>query len=158
MLAGWLFADLLLVLFIAVFASLPSPPAVASKAKATVTKPRTANHNKPPQPRALERDPQTFYVNVSPSAIDDPATHSAAVAQLIGDLRRQLAADGLAGRQAGFVLAFAYGPITGIDQAISTATSVVNILRAKESGFSQISGLGLWSGSGEFEFKIFFFT
>jgi hypothetical protein len=158
MLAGWLFADLLLVLFITVFASLPSPPAVASKAKATVTKPHPAKHNEPPQPRALERNPQTFYVNVSPSAINDPATHSAAVAQLTGDLRKQLVADGLGGRQAGFVLVFAYGPITGIGQAISTATSVVNILRAKESGFSQISGLGLWSGSGEFEFKIFFFA
>jgi hypothetical protein len=152
MLAGWLFADLLLVLFIAAFASLPSPPVVAKTHQPPV------KHHKSSQPPTLERTPQTFYVNVAPSAISDPATHDTAVTQLIGDLRQQLVTRGLEGRQAGFVLVFAYGPIEGIGPAISTADSVVNILRERENGFSQISGQGLWSGSGEFEFKIFFFT
>jgi hypothetical protein len=155
MLAGWLFADLLLVLFITAVASLPAPP---SAHKTAEPKPHVTKHTPPPQPRVLERNPYTFYVNVSPADVSDSSTRNAAMTQLLGDLQRQLAAQGLQGQQAGFVLVFAYGPIGGIGQAISTADSVLDAVRVKMTAFSQVSGLGYWMGSGNFEFKIFFFA
>ena len=156
MLVGWLFADLLLVLFIAAVASLPPPPPAATRANETKT--HKVRHNHPPKAQVLERNPHTIYVDVPPAEVSDPATHDVAVQQLLSQLQQQLAAQGLRGRQAGFVLIFAYGPIGGIGQAISTANSVLDVIRAKESGFSQVSGSGFWMGSGNFEFRIFFFA
>jgi hypothetical protein len=157
MLAGWLFADLLLVLFITAFASLPPPPVVAGR-PATPKPPAVKHTTPPPKPRVLERSPHTFTVNVPPSQLADPATRNAAVGRLLQGLRQQLAAQGLQGRQAGFVLVFAYGPIGGIGQAISTANDVVEILRTKMGTFGQASGLGYWTGNGDFQFKIFFYA
>jgi hypothetical protein len=109
----------------------------------------------------LEQQPQTFDVTgVSPAdvASSDAATRAAAVRQLLGELRAKLAARGMQGRQAGFVIVLAYAPINDISQAISAATSIVGDLKAKESQFSGVAGLGYWSGSPGFEFKIFFFA
>jgi hypothetical protein len=177
MLAGWLFADLLLVLFITAFTSLSAPPAPSGAAKPAPTptpapahtpKPKPKPKPKPtpsptatPQPRVLEEQPETFTVgDVSPADVSSPdtATRAAAIGKLLGELHRQLTARRLQGRQAGFVIVLAYGPIYGIGQAISTADSVVGILKAKESQFSGVAGLGYWSGSSGFEFKIFFFA
>lgn len=162
MLAGWLFADLLLVLFIAAFTSLSAPPAPSGAAPASSTTPSpTPSAHATTRPRVLEEQPQTFSVgDVSPADVSssDPATSAAAVGKLLGELRKQLAASKLQGRQAGFVIVLAYGPIDGIGQAISTANSVVGILKKKESQFSGAAGLGYWSGSAGFEFKIFFFA
>jgi hypothetical protein len=158
MLAGWLFADLLLVLFIVAFTSLPAQTVISHpRPRRTATPTPTPT----PRPRVLERKPQTFTVtDVSPTdvASSDAATRSAAVARLLGELRKQFVVRGLQRRQAGFVIVLAYGPIYGIGQAISTANSVVRILRTKESQFSGAAGLGYWQGSAGFEFKIFFFA
>jgi hypothetical protein len=166
MLAGWLFADLILVLFIAAFTSLPAPPAPSGAAPTSspthglTPSPKPSAHATA-RPRVLEEQPQTFSVgDVSPADVSssDPATSAAAVGKLLGELRNELAARKVQGRQAGFVIVLAYGPIDGIGQAISTANSVVGILKKQESQFSGAAGLGYWSGSAGFEFKIFFFA
>lgn len=160
MLAGWLFADLLLVLFITAFVSLSAPNPVSAVHPNGRVKPKPT-HTPTSRTRVLEQQPQTFSVkDVSPADVASPnaPTHAAAVAKLLGELKRQLASRGTQGRQAGFVIILAYGPVDGIGQAISTANSVVGILKAKESQFSGIAGLGYWSGSPGFEFKIFFFA
>jgi hypothetical protein len=153
MLVGWLFADLLLVLFITAVASLPP---IVNKAHASKVHP--VKHIPPPKPRVLERRPHTIYISVPPAEVSNPATHRAAVKKLLSDLQQQLAAKGLQRRQAGFVLVFAYGPVGGIGQAISAAKSVLGAVRAKESAFRHVSGVGYWMGKGNFEFKIFFFA
>jgi hypothetical protein len=164
MLAGWLFADLLLVLFITAFTSLPAPTVASVVHPSSTAKPKptpTPTATPTPQPRVLEQEPQTFTItDVSPTDVtsSDPAASAAAVVRLLGELQKQLAARGLQGRQAGFVIVLAYGPVDGIGQAISAANSVEGILKAKESQFSGVAGLGYWSGSPGFEFKIFFFA
>jgi hypothetical protein len=164
MLAGWLFADLLLVLFVTAFASLPAPPVTSGPHPGKTVKPTQSPSPSPtvtPTPRVLVQQPLTFTVaDVSSAdvASSDPTTHAAAVTQLLGELQNQLASRRMQGHQVGFVIVLAYGPIDGISQAISTANSVVGILKAKESQFSGTAGLGYWSGSPGFEFKIFFFA
>ena len=159
MLAGWLFADLLLVLFITTLASLPAPAVVPVKTPSPSPSP---SPTPTPQPTALvlERNPHTIDVDVPPSDVNDPASRDAAIAKLLSELRQKLAAQGLRGQRAGFVLVFAYGTADsgGIGQAISAANTVLHAIQAKEPGFSQASGLGYWSGTGNFEFKIFFFA
>lgn len=161
MLAGWLFADLLLVLFVTAFVSLPAPPVVGAVHATAKPTPSPSSTPTVTPPRVLEQQPQTFTVtDVSPTDVSssDAATSTAAIAKLVGELRNQLAAHGMQGRQVGFVIVLAYGPIDGIGPAISTANSVVGILKAKESQFSGAAGLGYWTGSPGFEFKIFFFA
>jgi len=161
MLAGWLFADLLLVLFVTAFASLPAPRVMSGPHPGiTATPTPTPTPTPRPKLRVLEQNPQTFTVaDVSPAAVasSDATTKAAAVARLLGELRTQLAAQELQGRQAGFVIVFAYGPADGIGPAISTANSVVTTLKT-EAQFKGSAGLGYWSGSPGFEFKIFFFA
>jgi hypothetical protein len=147
LLAGWLFADLFLVLFLVTLASLPSSPHKQNSPPPP-----------PPPPRALDK-PVSFTLNVQPSAIQDPATKSAADTQLVQALEGKLAASHLAGRQAGVLLVFASGPPDGIDQAIANANSVISVVRARVPGFGQVSPKGYWSGAGDdFEFEIFFFS
>jgi hypothetical protein len=159
MLAGWLFADLLLVLFVTAFASLPAPRVMSSPHPGSTATP-TPTPTPRPQLRVLEQNPQTFTVaDVSPTAVasSDATTKAAAVAKLLGELRTQLADRKLQGRQAGFVIVFAYGPLDGISRAISAANSVWRTLKT-EAQFKGIAGQGYWSGSAGFEFKIFFFA
>lgn len=157
MLVGWLFADILLVLFLVAIASVP-PPAVADKANPTrsVTPPATTPAK--PTPRVLEQAPHTINVDVPPSRIRNSASRAAAETQLLDELEQQLVAQGLQSRQAGFVLVFAYGPVDGIGQAVDTANVVLGILEAKGDQFRQASGLGYWTGTGNLEFKIFFYV
>lgn len=139
LLAGWLFADLFLVLFVISLASLP--PKHPS--------PRTSTSSPPPPPPVRVLDPPVnFYI---------PA--SSATSGLIAALKHDLVTRHLLGRQAGVLLVFAPGPLSGVSQAINTANSVIGIVRSKVSGFSGVQGSGYWSGSGNsFHFKIFFFS
>jgi hypothetical protein len=154
LLAGWLFADLFLVLFIIGLASIPlKPPA---------PKPHTHKPHqtaKPVPPRVLDRIPVSFDVNVSPAEFQNQVTERTAESQLLNALNQQLAQLHEQGQEAGFVLVFASGPESGIDQAVATANSVVNIVRVKDPVFSEASGLGYWSGAGNyFKFVVFFFS
>jgi hypothetical protein len=170
MLAGWLFADLFLVLFIVVFSSQPTvaTPKVPVSPSAHVSpsvraSPRQAPKPRPPSRLGLEPSPVNVYVSVSPADIDNPATRSQAAAQLLASLNKQLAARHLTGRRAGFVLVFA-GSVTGasdpIDEAVHVGTLVIPILRKQDAAiFAAASGEGLWGGANDlFQFQIFFFA
>lgn len=171
MLAGWLFADLFLVLFIVVFSSQPTvatpkPKVPISKAQASPSAHASPGQSpKPKQPSrlGLEPAPVNVDVSVSPADIDNPATRSQAVSQLLASLNAQLAARHLAGLRAGFVLVFA-GSVTGasdpIDEAVHVGTLVIPILRKQDAAiFGTASGEGLWGGPDDlFHFQIFFFA
>lgn len=171
MLAGWLFADLFLVLFIVVFSSQPTvatpkPKAAASPAAHALSgRPSPAPRPKPSPPArlGLEPAPVNIDVPVSPAGIDNTATRSQATRRLLASLNAQLAARHLGTRRAGFVLVFA-GSVTGasdpIDEAVHVGSMVIPILRKRDAAiFGTASGEGLWGGSDDlFHFQIFFFA
>jgi hypothetical protein len=170
MLAGWLFADLFLVLFIVVFSSQPTvatPKPTAPLAPSVHASPRKSPKPSPtptpPSRLGLEPAPVNIDVSVSPADIDNPATRPQAAAQLLMSLNTQLAARHLDGLRAGFVLVFA-GSVTGasdpIDEAVHVATVVIPILRKQDASvFGAASGEGLWGGATDlFHFQIFFFA
>jgi hypothetical protein len=154
LLAGWLFADLFLVLFLIGLASIPPKPALAKPRKPHPTATPT-----PTSPRVLDRTPVSFHVNVPPAEFQNQATQQTAKSQLLSALNQKLDQLHLRGQEAGFVLVFASGPEDEINQAVATANSVVNIVRTKDSTFSEASGLGYWNGSGNYlKFVVFFFS
>jgi hypothetical protein len=170
MLAGWLFADLFLVLFIVVFSSQPTvatprPKAFLSPSAHPSPAPSAKPSPKPGQPArlGLEPTPVNIDVAVSPADIDNPATRSHAAAQLLASLNGQLAAGHHSGLRAGFVLVFA-GSVTGagdpIDEAVQVASMVIPILQKHDATvFGTASGEGLWGGANNlFHFQIFFFA
>lgn len=158
MLAGWLFADLLLVLFITAIASLSAPAVVPHKHFPVKTSSPTPSPS--PTDRVLERGPHTIDIDVRPSDVVNPASRGEAIARLLRELRQKLAAQGLRGRVAGFILVFANGTPdgNGIGQAILAAKTALRAIQSREPGFGNASGLSYWSGTGNFEFKIFFFA
>jgi hypothetical protein len=170
MLAGWLFADLFLVLFIVVFSSQPTVATPKPKPLAAPSAHPSPAHSPKPSPAAkrptrvgLEPVPVNIDVSVSPAEIDNPATRAQAAAQLLDSLNRQLAAGHHNGQRAGFVLVFA-GSVAGasdpIDEAVHVATMVIPILQKQDGRvFGATSGEGLWGGANNlFHFQIFFFA
>jgi hypothetical protein len=172
MLAGWLFADLFLVLFIVAFSSQPTvatpkpKAAVSPSARASPSPSPSAKPSPTPVKPArlgLEPAPVNIDVSVSPAAIDNPATRAQAAARLLAGLNAQLTAAHRSGQRAGFVLIFA-GSVAGasdpIDEAVHVATLVIPILQRQDAAvFGTASGEGLWGGANDlFHFQIFFFT
>lgn len=169
MLAGWLFADLFLVLFLVAFSSQPTvamsktTPAVISgahKATAKIGKP------KKPGTQGLESTPVDFVLSVSPDDLDssDPSVYDAAKAALLSGVHSELAEKHMLGHRAGFVLIFATSveyAADPIDEAVKVATAVIPMLRQGDPAIfpAGIGGEGLWGGSGDFvHFQIFFYT
>ena len=172
MLAGWLFADLFLVLFIVAFSSqpavpvrVPTPTPSATHSASPSPSPTLSPPPSPtPSPVGLDQNPYNPTIDVSPGAVDNPATRAAAVKQLITDLNSWLSQHHLLGRTAGFVIIFATS-VTGaadpVNEAYSVANSVLPDLRKQDAAmFGRTSGEGLWGGSSgdDFHFQIFFFT
>jgi hypothetical protein len=162
MLAGWLFADLFLVLFLVASFSQPAVPAPTPTRTPTPT-PSASRSPVPHRPMGLEQIPASIKVDVSPADVDNPVTHAQAVAALLSDLRAQLAAQHLLGEKSGFVVIFATsvaGASDPINEAVQVATSIIPILKTQDATtFGNTSGEGLWGGQGDyFHFQIFFFT
>ncbi len=167
MLAGWLFADLFLVLFIVAFSSQPTVALPKPKPRP----PASAVH-KPPQPRkkhgpqGLQSAPVDFRLYVSPTDLDsaDPVVQDRARTQLLEGVRQQLASRHLLGRKAGFVLVFATsvnGAADPINEALRVATMVIQNLKHYDPAIfpDGTGGEGLWAGTGDyFHFQIFFYT
>lgn len=147
MLAGWLFADLFLVLLIAGLAALPA------RTSAKVSKPTASASPTPTPTHSLGLDPQhlDFTVSLSPDAF-----RAGAANQLLNDVNAELAARDPSHRLVGFVLVFASDNQNDIGRAIKTATDAFNLLHSHSPYFTASTGLGYWNGdSNDFEFKIF---
>jgi hypothetical protein len=166
MLAGWLFADLFLVLFMI---ALSAQPSVSQTAHV-----RPGHHPTPvaakPQQRALERAPADFWIYVNPAGLSNDAPGSRTASLLIRDFNTELASLHLQGRQAGFVLVFATGQVGAINDALQEANNAIQIIQEHDAAtFGHVSGEGLWGGQGSgqegihsgqagFHFQIFFFA
>ncbi|HEV2259555.1 MAG TPA: hypothetical protein VGS06_41105 [Streptosporangiaceae bacterium] len=148
LLAGWLFADLMLLLFV-IGLSFAPVQTVPAGAKPTVSP--SAHPSPSPQPtqRVLNRRYYTIYVNVS---LPDLQPGSTAATQLIDGTNAKIAQlagqhPELAGKSVAVAVIFGAGPQSYINSAIAAAKTAGNILRAKDSEFAQASFLPEWTGN-----------
>lgn len=142
MLAGWLFADLFLVLLLTGLAELPPKDTSARSPSPTPT----ATHETGLDPHHID-----FNIEISPSDFRGGAQD-----RFVTSVEEALDRRNQTKRPVGFVLIFASGPSGGADEAQRTATSAFTLLHRRSPAFASSTGLGYWSGSGDhFEFKIF---
>ncbi|MEU6232490.1 hypothetical protein [Kitasatospora sp. NPDC047058] len=147
LLAGWLFADLLLVLLVVALSALPAPPPEASATpSASVTGPTaTSAAPSPTATRAAERglvtQPCRFTVNVGYASLGAGGGADQVASQLDGLLR----AAGVERRTAGFVLSFGHAPDVNAGQ--DAARKVNDIINGRLSTvFGKAPKKGYWTG------------
>lgn len=157
-LAGWLFADLFLVLFVIALAAVP-PASLAAHAKTPA--PRQSAQQKPSKGMRKLVQPG---VESTPTDICVSQTSST----LVADFDKQVRLNRLTGRKAGFILAFATGP--DANAAIAKATMAFELIKQTDpdrAAFADAGGEGLWGGSSNecrvnggtnnYHFQVFFY-
>ncbi|MBV9448179.1 MAG: hypothetical protein JO345_20030 [Streptosporangiaceae bacterium] len=154
LLAGWLFADLMLLLFVIGLSFAPVQSATVSpRPKPSSTSGGHPSPSPSPSPRPSQRVlNRTYYtVNVDVS-LPDLRPGSAAATQLVDGANAKIAQlasqhPDLAGKDVAVAVIFGAGPQTDINTAITEATTAGNILRADDPKFSQASFLPEWTGN-----------
>jgi len=149
MLAGWLFADLFLVLLIAGLAALPAKTSV-KPVKPGVTPSPTPS---PSATHSLGLDPRylAFSISLSPDAFRAGTRN-----QLVQEVNTELGRLNQGHRRVGFVLVFASDDANDAGRAVTTATDAYNLLHSQSPDFAAAAGLGYWGGGGNnFQFKVF---
>lgn len=146
-LAGWLFADLFLVLLIAALSGLPTRSAPVSP-----TPPPTVSPTAPARPAGLDPTRLDFGIPLSP---DD--FRAGARDELVNQVNAELANRSFDNRRIGFVIILARDDRDHAQRAVDTATDALGLLQERSPAFVAAQGLGYWNGNdGNFEFKIFF--
>ncbi|WP_369362889.1 hypothetical protein AB5L52_06115 [Streptomyces sp. CG4] len=142
LLAGWLFADLLLLLLVIALGSLPREQRTG--AKPTPSAPSSA----PPSTRAAERG-----LVLKPCSFTVGTGSAGSVPQQFG---AQLRGAGVADRTAGFVLSFGTAPDPGPGQ--DAADKVNAMITDGFSRFKHAPKRGYWKGgpSGKVRIDVFF--
>ncbi|WP_132123844.1 hypothetical protein [Actinocrispum wychmicini] len=150
MLAGWLFADLFLILLVA---GLTTLPAKSSGEPATRKPTPTAPPTPPPPAHPVGLDPNHIDLTVAMS----PNTYRAGGADaLLAQVNAQLDQKDPTHRAVGFVLVFASDDQAHVQRANDTAEDVFQLLHTRSKVFAAASGFGYWNGNhNNFEFKIF---
>lgn len=158
LLAGWLFADLFLVLFIVGLESTPGAGAASSSASATATTTTTTpTTTTTVAERVLDRTPVKFEVEADLDRLGAEGPDGPVAAGVLDAVSREVAARG-PGRAVGFVLIFAAGPQDGIAQAQDRARTVLGVLQSRQPAFADASGEGYWRGGANvLEFDVFFY-
>ncbi|BCB81586.1 hypothetical protein GCM10022251_16620 [Phytohabitans flavus] len=163
-LAGWLFADLLLVLFIITLASAPIAPMAAldpspSPETAAASPSLSPSPTATPGPPALELDAVTFDFTVNVDAL--MGGRSAASSALVAEFKRKLRAERLAGREAGFMLTFGYAEQPGYRNSLgrNLAQKVNEVVVGSVPGFERARFRSYWSQGpvGKVQIQVFFF-
>jgi hypothetical protein len=161
-LAGWLFADLLLVLFITAFASTTVPSAPPTPRVSAPTPTPTPAHpaSKPAshQPVLILR-PVVFVLPVPQPGIVGSNGGSSADLALVGELKSALQAQGLDNTRAGLVEAFGWSPSSGGDG--TQVAAAANLAVAKNLPlFSKAYQQNFWTSGadGTVTLKVFFFA
>jgi hypothetical protein len=157
-LAGWLFADLFLVLFVIALAAVP-PASLTAHAK--VSPPRQSA-----QPKSRKKPNKSTPPGVESTPTD--ICVSQATSALVADFDKQVQLKGLAGRKVGFILVFATG--TDINAAVTEATAAFELIKNTDPdrvAFAGAGGEGLWGGSSDncptnggtdnYHFQVFFY-
>jgi hypothetical protein len=147
MMAGWLFADLFLVLVIVGLATLPAKSSLGSSVPPTTSTSTTTPHN-----QGLDPNHKDFTIQLSPVDYRNGARD-----ELVELVNTELDRLNSARRPVGFVLVFASDDRNHIPRAEITATDALNLLRSSSPVFASSTGFGYWNGNQDnFEFKVFF--
>ena len=159
-LAGWLFADLFLVLFMVALASVPSA-SLAKPVKATRT-PSTAHGT----PATSRKHTATSSPGMSNTPIDICVSEEST--SVVADFNTQVKRNGMAGRKVGFIISFA----TGVDPGAAEvkATKAFDLIRDTDldrAALATAGGEGLWGGESNsckvnggtdnYRFQVFFY-
>ncbi|MCW2930363.1 MAG: hypothetical protein JWM19_1325 [Actinomycetia bacterium] len=162
MLAGWLFADLFLVLFMVALASVPSASLAAKSKPAKATTPSAA-HSTPATPR---KHTATSSPGMSNTPIDICLSQEST--SVVADFDTQVKRSGMAGRKVGFIISFA----TGVDPGAAEvkATKAFDLIRDTDpdrAALATAGGEGLWGGetnsckvnggTDNYHFQVFFY-
>ena len=157
-LAGWLFADLFLVLFMVALASVPS----ASLAiKSQSSKPVALKHAARSKPTKSATPGMTNTPTDICVSQESPS--------IVADFDAQVNRAGMAGRKVGFILVFATGTDPGA--AVKMATAAFSLIKNTDpeikSAFAGTGGEGLWGGESNscpvnggtdnYHFQVFFY-
>jgi hypothetical protein len=161
MLAGWLFADLFLVLLITGLAALPAKPHTGNS-NASGHRPPGKGAHPSPTPTAthnqgLNRTPITFTI---PLPADD---YQGQQSTLLSEVKSKLQRYDPGNRLVGFADVEAYeGSPDDAGFATSTASSALALLQGHSPLFAQAVGIGAWNGASDingttygFFFRIF---
>jgi hypothetical protein len=150
LLAGWLFADLFVVLFIIGLASGYVPLNQLHKTPPASPSP-SPTPSATPQP-LMQRTPDTIDIDVGATELQQLYANASDDGQLLGALKSKASGHG----KAGFVLVFLPG--TDPHTAQLAAQALFGKLPSQDPPvFGESSGEGLWNGDVNYaEFQIFF--
>jgi len=157
-LAGWLFADLFLVLFLVVLTAVPPvSSAITGHAGRPVPSKHAQRNRVPPVSPGMTNKPVDICVSQSSSSVG-------------ADFDALVKRSGMADHKAGFILVFATGQDPGAADA--KAKSVLGLIKRTGQGkreFAAAGGEGLWggendsnscrmnNGTGNYHFQVFFY-
>lgn len=151
MLAGWLFADLFLLLLIAALATLPAKSSVGTSTPSPTPSVTSTPPPAPARQLGLDPDRKDFAIALSPNAFRNGAQD-----ELLRQVNAEMERRNPTRRLVGFVLVFASDDKNHIARAEETANAVYETLRARSPGFASATGLGYWGGDHDnFELKVF---
>jgi hypothetical protein len=164
LLAGWLFADLLLVLVVILLGTMaapPPPPSAGAEPSASPSPSASASPSPEPSPSpaetsppGIERTPKIVEISVNTAAL---LANSAAERQRLGReiIRRTQPYNG---RQAGIVLIWGYNPSLSIGVSMADRTRPV-MKRWRPTMFSGAATrqLGNTGGANKVKLEIFYF-
>ncbi|MEV1073936.1 hypothetical protein [Micromonospora parva] len=168
MMSGWLFADLLLVLFLTLLSSTAAGgPQTAPSASPSVSPSVSASPSPSPDASAVSRCPQSFDLRSHTFTVDQIslsalAGYSASArARLVGDIRSQLRARNLQNQYAGMVIAFGFAPNANRALAREAAREAGLMLRAELPTFARVQVREFSyesSTTNKISFDVFFFV
>jgi hypothetical protein len=158
--AGWLFADLTLVLFVLGLASQP-PERLAGTGTSASAIPSAPTPPPASAPDRLDTDPVLLSITAGFGELSGGAQDGLAAAAAVSQVDRELTARHLTGRRAGMVLTWASAPTYQISGAIEAARTINAVLHRRSRPFADAAMKPLWDGSGgvgEFRLEIYFYA
>jgi hypothetical protein len=163
-LAGWLFADLLIVLFLIALVSIPPTTAESKPAPSLSSSPsRTfAASPSPGVPKKPVLDLKSVNFEVKKLDVKGLiAGQDPAEADLLSKFQAELKSQNAHNRRAGLILAWGTAPDYKHDNRIADrmATKLIAVVAAKVPNFKDVASRSLWAEApvGSVQVEVFFF-
>ena len=160
-LAGWLFADVLLVLLLAALASLPAAsaePSDSSSGRPSPTLPSASPE--PSKPPVLDLEEHTLVIPVDYNGLLSGGDGARAARALVDRFNQELRRQRLNHRTAGLVLAFGTTPTSkGVGPEVALRANV--LIKQRVAGFGRVHWPATYWRAGsnqEIQFIVYFFT
>lgn len=158
MLAGWLFADLFLVLFLIGLGSVPSAPTVQpTPAPSPSPSPTPSPEPTPEAPVGLDRTPVTLSIRVNSGQLLNPATRSEAAAEIRRQIAEEARRAGFEDVTAGMVLIWGFSP--DVNEGIRIAELVgTELSEAHPDVFQNSTHRAFWKGgttAGQVDLEVY---